>query len=144
MCSLITCGHLPEGILTIINTCLLYVMPVGPTGLGLDLGSNSDPGLVYDNYCKDCRSIQYYGCSYVKYMVNIIDNLIDGAESSILKSKPPASGMDVRPLSNEQFHGKISLDTCVTSIAYTEHDIRLVHQPNWGSNDESSPTNRDM
>ena len=133
--SLITYGHLPEGMLTIINTVLLCVVPVGPTGLGLDLGSNPDPGLVY---CKDCRRVQYYGCSYVKYMVNIIDNLIGGAESAILRSEPPASGMDVSPICNEQRHEKISLDACGTSIAYTEHDIRLVQQPNWRSNNESN------
>ena len=101
---MIAYGHLPEGMLTIINTVLLHVVPVGPTGLGLDLGSNPDPGLVYDNYCKDCRSMQYYGCSYEDYIVTIIDNLIDYAESSILN--PHTQGLAVSPLCSEQFHGK--------------------------------------
>ena len=96
---------------------------MGPIGLGLGLGLNSDPGLVYDNYCKDSRIMQFYGCSYVKYMVNIIDNLIDGVENSIQKSELPASGRDVSPMCNKQFHEKMSADACVTSIADTEHDI---------------------
>ena len=78
--SLITYGHLPESMLTIMSTVLLHVVHVGSTGLGFDLGSNPDPGLVYDNYCKDCRSRQCYGCSYEDYIVSILDNLIACAE----------------------------------------------------------------
>ena len=88
--------------------------------------------------------MQYYGRSYVKYMVNIIDNLIDAVENSIQKSELPASGRDVSPMCNDQFHEKMSADACVTSIADTEHDIQLVHQPNGGSNDESDLANRDL
>ena len=82
--SLFAYGHLLEGMLTIISTVLLHVVPIGPTGIGWDwLGSNPDPGLVYDNYCKDFRSRQYYDFSYEEYMVTIVDTLIDYAENAI-------------------------------------------------------------
>ena len=116
---MITYGHLPEGMLTIMRTVLLHVVPVGPTGLRLDLSLNPDPGLVYYNYCKDCRSWQYYGCSYADYIVSIVSNLIDCAESSILKSDQPASGVGVIPLSNDQFYEQMNPDAYITGIAYT-------------------------
>ena len=42
----------------------------------MDLGSNPDPGLLYDNYCKDYRSMQYYGYFYEDYMISIVESII--------------------------------------------------------------------
>ena len=141
--SLITYAHPPEGMLTIISRVLLHVVPVGPPGHGLDLGSNPDPGLVYDNYCKDYRSSQYHGSSYEDYMISIIDDLIFCAENSIRNADHPASGMGVI-LGNDQYHKQTSSDACVTGITHTEHDPQLVQRPSLGQSYESSTTDRDI
>ena len=140
---MITYAHLPEGMLTIISTVLLHVVLLGPPGHGLALGSNPDPGLVYDNYCKDYRSSQYYGCSYEDYMISIIDDLIICAENTILNADHPALGMGVI-LVNDQYHKQTISDACVTDIAHTEHEHQLVQQPSLGQSYESSTTDRDI
>ena len=139
---MITYAHLPEGMLTTVSTVFLHVVPVGPPGHGLDLNSNPDAGLVYDNYCKDYKSRQYYGCSYEDYMISIVDNLIVCAENSILTSDHPALGVGVIPLSNDQYHEQTNSDACITGIAHTEHDLQLVQQLSLGQSYESSTTDR--
>ena len=141
---LITCGHLPQGFLTTVDIIHLHMVPVGTKCFDLDLGSNTDPGLVYDNYLKDCRSIQYYGCEYEQYMINIIDSSIDGAGSSVNSLGQPAPGAGVDPVCNgETYEGKMSLDAPLTNFACTEYDIQL-GQPKWGCVDEPSISDRDI
>ena len=62
--NLIPHAHPPEGLFNIISTICLQVVPVCPAKWGISSGQKHDPGLVYDNYCKDSRSWQNYGCSY--------------------------------------------------------------------------------
>ena len=141
---LIACGHLPQGFLITVDIIHLHMVPVGTKRFDLDLGSNTDPGLVYDNYLKDCRSIQYYGCEYEQYMINIIDSLIDGADSSVNSLGQPAPGAGVDPVCNgETYEGKMSLDAQLTNFEYTEYDIQL-GPPKWGCVNEASVSDRDM
>ena len=103
-----------------------------PPGLGLDIGSNLDPGLIHDNYCKDYRSRQYCGCLYEDYMISIVGNLIVCAENSILESDRSASGVGSIPLCNDQHHEQTNSDACITCIAHTEYDLQLVQHTSLG------------
>ena len=137
-------GHPPKGMLSIISTALLYVVPVGSLGPGSTLSLNPDLGLVHDNYCKDCRSWQYYGLSYEDYITSIVDNLIDGAKSDITQLDQSISGVGMTPLCNELFHEQITPIACIPGSVCIEHDLKLVQQPKLGQNDEHSITDRDI
>ena len=82
--ALICHAHRLEGLLTITDTVFLHVMPVQSFEQGSGLNPELDPGLAYDNYCKDSRSWQYYGCSSEDYMVSLIDNLLNAMDQSPL------------------------------------------------------------
>ena len=90
-------AHPSEGMLTVLGTIPLYKVPVSLPEHTLDLGLILDSGLVYDNYCKDYKSQQYYGCSYVEYMHSIIDSLISCAENSISEADSMVPGADISP-----------------------------------------------
>ena len=140
---LIAHAHPPEGMLTVSGTIPLYMVPVGFPENASDLGSTLDPGLVYDNYCKDYKSQQYYGCSYVEHMHSIIDNLISCAENSIPEAYGMVPGADISPSCDKQCHVRVDPDGVTPDYDNTEYDYTLDQQPNVGHNCESSFTDRD-
>ena len=142
--SLIAYGQPPQGMLTITDIIHLHVVPVGTTAPNGDLGLNTDPGLVHDNYLKDCRSMQYYGHDYEEYMINIIDNLIDGADSFDDSGNMTTPRTGVHSVHNQQTDEvRMSLDAHITSYACTELDTQL-GQPKWAYDDKPSLTDRDI
>ena len=141
--SLIAYGQPPQGMLTITDIIHLHVVPVGTTAPNGDLGLNTDPGLIHDNYLKDCRSMQYYGHGYEEYMINIIDNLIDGADSLDDSGNMTTPRTGVYSVYNQQTDEvRMSLDAHTTNYTCTELDIQL-GQPKWAYDDSPSLTDRD-
>ena len=58
----------------------------------------NNPKLVYDNYCQDIRSHKYYGCTYVDYMLNIIDLMLTDMNpdyDTCSTSKPDKVSFDI-------------------------------------------------
>ena len=58
----------------------------------------NNPKLVYDNYCQDIRSHKYYGCTYVHYMLNIIDSMLTDMNpdyDTCSTSKPDKVSFDI-------------------------------------------------
>ena len=100
--TLIPHAHPPEGLFSIIDAIYLHMASVCPARWGLASEQQLDPGLVHDNYCKDCRSWQYYGCSYEDYMIAIVDNMIDAVGQLTDEGKPLGSIPEVNFYDTEQ------------------------------------------
>ena len=124
--------HSLEGMLTILATISLNVVSVGVYEQASGFGSNPDPRLVYDNYYKDYRSLQYYGCSYEGYMHFIIDTLIASAENSVSEADCRVTEADASPSCNEQCYARIHPDEITPVDHNTEYGFHLGQQPNVG------------
>ena len=140
--ALIPHAHPPEGLFNIIGMICLHVVPVCPAKWGGTSSQFSDPGLVYDNYCKDTRSWQYYGCSYEDYMLAIIDTIIDAVEQPPSERDP--LGLELEGLSgSKQSCLNQSSDMVVPNSKHMCDDLSLALQSRGQLFDDLSSQNRD-
>ena len=142
--TLIPHAHTPEELLTIIDTICLHVVSVCPDKRGVASEQEYDPSLVYDNYCKDSRSWQYYGCSYEDYMLAIIDTMINVVEQPTCEVEPLGSGTDIGSHDIEQTSLNKSSDVVIPSLQHTYDDIPLAPQTTVEFSYDSSSQDRDI
>ena len=140
--ALIPHAHPPEGLFNIIGMICLHVVPVCPAKWGGTSGQFLDPGLMYDNYCKDNRSWQYYDCSYEDYMLTIIDTMIDAVEQPPSERDP--LGSEPEGLSGiKQSCLNQSSDMVVPNSKHMCDDFSLALQSRGQVFDDASSQNRD-
>ena len=137
-------AHTPEGLLTVVDTIYFHVASVCPDKRGVASEQQYNPSLVYDNYCKDNRSWQYYGCSYEDYMLAIIDTMINGVEQSTCEVEPFGSGTDIGSHDIEQSCLNKSSDAVIPSLKHTYDDTPLAPQTSMEFSYDSSSQNRDI
>ena len=135
--TLIPHAHPPEGFFNVIDIIYLHVVSVCPARWGLAPEQHFDPGLVYDNYCKDCRSWQYYDCSYEEYMTAIIDTMIDVVGQLPDEGKPLGSIPEVDHYDIEQNCMIYSSEVAVPSITCTYDNTSVSIRPNGGFPDKA-------
>ena len=63
-----------EAFLQIIHRVELEILPYNSYVRSHE--EHSNPKLAYSNYCEDIRTHEYYGCTYEKYMLDIIDSML--------------------------------------------------------------------
>ena len=100
------CGHLPEGYLKVTGNLDCKIMKIQHRNYKECADIETNARLAYDDYCRELKSWQKYGCSYDTRMIQVIDQLIqtegkydtfcDQMNSHDLEYKDMTCGSDIQ------------------------------------------------
>ena len=139
--ALIQCRDPPRGYIEIQFTVMYNIMIYGRNT------EEVEPKSIYEDYCKDMLTRQYYGCSYIHYLQVLIDRMVDDVNSSIkVEDEAELNSCiqnDVTMSDVNDDLTKSNTDTNILQASISNSQSKAV-RPSWGETCDFNDKDRTM